>query len=118
MNRPTMCEHKVERYLLEQCRLAGMLCMKFVSPGRAGVPDRIVVTPVGTVFVELKRPGGTAERRQLETHTKMRRYGAEVHLIDSPAQVDRFVADYRRRSDSRLGAAEPHPDTSKEPRSA
>lgn len=36
----------------------GCLYLKFVSPGHAGVPDRIILTPGGhAVFVELKQKG-------------------------------------------------------------
>lgn len=35
------------------------LCLKWVCPGFAGVPDRIVLLPGGRiVFVELKKPKG------------------------------------------------------------
>lgn len=91
-------ETVVERYLIAQCRAYGFLCLKFTSPARGGVPDRIVVTPVGSIFVELKKPGQQPDRRQLETHTKMRRYGAEIHIIDSRAGVDSFIAQLRART--------------------
>ena len=42
------------------------LCLKWVCPGWAGVPDRIVLLPGGRIiFVELKRPkGGVLSTRQ------------------------------------------------------
>lgn len=86
-------EAPVERYLLAQCRRHGFLCMKFVSPSRGGVPDRIVVTPsAGTVFVEVKRPGGRPEPRQRKVHAKMRRFGAEIFVVDDDASVDALIA--------------------------
>ncbi|MDP9904733.1 VRR-NUC domain-containing protein [Arthrobacter bambusae] len=86
-------ENPIERYLLSQCRANGFLCMKFVSPARGGIPDRIVVTPGahGTVFVEVKRPGEKPEPRQLATHAKMRRFGAEVHVVDSREAVEQLM---------------------------
>lgn len=69
----------------------GFLCMKFTSPARSGVPDRVVVTPMGTVFVETKRPGGKLSRLQEVVTEKMRRAGAEVHVVDSVADVDELV---------------------------
>lgn len=37
----------------------GGLCLKWVCPGWAGVPDRIILLPGGRVmFVETKRPKG------------------------------------------------------------
>ncbi|MFD7853482.1 VRR-NUC domain-containing protein [Streptomyces microflavus] len=85
-------ERDIEGYLLAQCRAHGFLCLKFVSPARGGVPDRIVVAPRGTVFVEVKRPGGQLRKLQQRTHAKLRRHGAEVHVVDDKPSVDTFIA--------------------------
>ncbi|MBT8162922.1 MULTISPECIES: VRR-NUC domain-containing protein [Arthrobacter] len=86
-------ENPVEHYLLAQCRKNGFLCLKFVSPARGGVPDRIIVTggEHGTVFVEAKRPGEQPTRRQQATHAKMRRFGAEIHVVDSYTAVEQLM---------------------------
>ncbi|MFF1880236.1 VRR-NUC domain-containing protein [Pseudarthrobacter sp. NPDC058196] len=84
-------EKAVEQYLLTQCRRHGLFCLKFVSPARGGVPDRVVLTPTGTVFVEVKRPGGDLEKRQRVMHAKMRRFGAEIHVVDDEQAVDAFI---------------------------
>jgi hypothetical protein len=84
-------ERSVEAYFREQCRQAGLLCLKFVSPARNGVPDRLVIGGGRTVFVELKRPGGRPRRLQQAMHAKLRRYGADVHVIDSRDAVDEVV---------------------------
>jgi hypothetical protein len=89
---PARRENHIENYLLSRCRANGFLCLKFVSPGRGGVPDRIVIAPNSTVFVEVKRPGGVLQKRQRITHTKMRRHGAEIHVVDDGNSVDRLVA--------------------------
>lgn len=52
-------EKDVERALVQMVKRHGGLCLKWVCPGFAGVPDRIVLLPKGRiVFVELKRPKG------------------------------------------------------------
>lgn len=86
-------ENPIERHLLAQCRAHGFLCLKFVSPARGAVPDRIVVTSGthGTVFVEVKRPGEEPEPRQRATHAKMRRFGAEVYIVNSHTAVDQLM---------------------------
>lgn len=86
-------ENEIEAYLLESCRSAGWLCWKFTSPGRAGVPDRVVITPRTTVFVEVKRPGGRLRRLQQAIRTKMLRAGAAVHVVDNRSAVDALVTE-------------------------
>lgn len=93
-----MLERQVEAHLLARCREMGFLCMKFASPGRAGVPDRIVLAPCAAVFVETKRPGGGLRRLQQATITKMRRAGAEVHVVDTVAGVDELVDQLAART--------------------
>lgn len=52
-------EHLVEKELRLAVEAAGGLCYKWVSPGNNGVPDRIVIFPMGDIcFVELKTTAG------------------------------------------------------------
>ena len=53
-----MREAVFERKLKKRIEEKGGLCLKWVSPGYTGVPDRIVLLPGGRIlFVEVKRPG-------------------------------------------------------------
>ena len=97
-------ERDIERYFRDQCRKHGLLCLKFVSPARNGVPDRIVVTQAQTVFVELKKPGGSLRKIQRVTHSKLRRHGADVRVVDNHQSVDRLITEL---SDGRRPVAEP-----------
>lgn len=62
----TPLEKDIERALGRMVGRHGGICSKWVCPGWAGVPDRIILLPGGTVmFVELKRPkGGEVGRLQ------------------------------------------------------
>ena len=97
--REQMRENPVEQRLYEGCLRSGFMCLKFTSPARDGVPDRVVVTPVGTVFVELKRPGERPRRNQRVMHDRMRRAGAEVYVIDSFEGADALVDQLRERKE-------------------
>lgn len=51
----------------------GGMCMKFVSPGTAGVPDRIIITATGKIlFVELKTETGHLSKIQMYTIGEMK----------------------------------------------
>ena len=55
----TPLEKDIEKALGRMVGRYGGLCRKWVCPGWAGVPDRIILLPGGRViFVELKRPKG------------------------------------------------------------
>lgn len=60
-----MQEKQIEHALVEMIQAHGGLCLKWVCPGWAGVPDRICLLPGGLIiFVELKKPGGRIAARQ------------------------------------------------------
>ena len=55
----TKLEKDIELNLTAMVERHGGLCLKWVCPGWAGVPDRILLLPGGRVcFVETKRPKG------------------------------------------------------------
>lgn len=86
-----MRERDVELYLVRVTREMGGVAWKWVSPGQAGVPDRIVVLPGRVIFVELKAPGGAPTAQQRRVHTRLRTLGADVRVIDALAEVDEMV---------------------------
>ena len=60
-----MKESQIERRLVEGVKRLGGMCLKFVSPGTLGVPDRIIITAKGRViFVELKTETGRLTKIQ------------------------------------------------------
>jgi hypothetical protein len=53
-----MNEKQVENKLTAAVKKAGGIAPKFVSPGFAGMPDRLILLPDGHIaFAELKAPG-------------------------------------------------------------
>lgn len=89
-------EKEIEKKLVDVVRGRGGLCLKWVCPGWAGVPDRIILLPGGRVmFVELKRPkGGVISSRQKWWANKLSRLGF-VHLwvrnLDDVKVMDLFI---------------------------
>jgi hypothetical protein len=77
-----MRESEIERKVVDYCREHDVLCYKFVSPQRRGVPDRILVLPDGRViFVELKAPEGSCTKLQLHEQKKLADQGATVWVV-------------------------------------
>ena len=59
-------EKAIERYLVEQAKENGLLCLKYSNPNMAGYPDRILVIPDGrVVWVELKSRGKNLQKSNL-----------------------------------------------------
>lgn len=94
MTRRTLHEHWIEDDLAQRCALAGHLCLKFLSPGFPGVPDRIVLSRQGRVtFVECKAPGQKPRRSQPAVLALLRALGYRVEVVDTHAQVDQLLRD-------------------------
>ena len=86
-----MLEKELERIFQQRMLDAGLLSLKFTSPGQAGVPDRIVLIPKGrVVFVELKRPGAVPRPLQRHVIQMLDRIGFETWIIDSKDALSRF----------------------------
>ncbi len=85
-------EHTIERYLVSRVRAKGGEIRKVKWPGRHGAPDRIVMLPGNTLWVELKAPGEQCRPHQRREHERMRRMGQRVVVIDSFNGVDEVLA--------------------------
>ncbi|AMH01838.1 VRR-NUC domain-containing protein [Serratia liquefaciens] len=77
-------ESSIENNLVKQVKAAGGAAYKFTSPGRRGVPDRLVLLPGGrAVFVECKAPGERPRPDQVREHNRLRALGFDVVVLDS-----------------------------------
>ena len=91
-----MREKYIEQALVKAVKAAGGTCPKFVSPGLAGMPDRLVLLPGGTVgFVELKAPGQKPRALQLSRHRLLRRLGLRVYVLDDLTQIGGILDEIR-----------------------
>lgn len=105
-----MRESTVEARLRKGVERAGGRCLKFVSPGHTGVPDRIILMPGGRVyFAELKAPGEKERPRQEYVQRKLAELGirtfATVDGIDRVAEVLKALTeDQNDQKESRIAA--------------
>jgi len=87
-----MKEKDIERKLVKSVKAAGGLAMKFVSPGYAGVPDRLVLLPGGRIaFAETKAHGRIPRPLQLRRHGTLRILGFQVFVIDDEGQIEEML---------------------------
>lgn len=88
-----MLEKEVEKKLCERVKkdLQGV-AFKFVSPGFNGVPDRIILVPMGRIyFVETKAPGKKLRKLQEWVRGLISDLGFVVLRIDTVEKVDAFI---------------------------
>lgn len=99
-----MLEKELERKLVKAVEDCGAAAWKLSSPGRAGVPDRIVLLPGGQVlFVELKRPGETQRPLQVHVAQQLRILGFPVEIVDSEQRIGGIVQLIRQMTGSTNG---------------
>lgn len=85
-------ERDIEAHLVDQVKKAGGEVRKVKWIGRHGAPDRLVMLPGKSLWVELKAPGEKAKPHQAREHERMRGMGQHVEVVDSFERVDEVLA--------------------------
>lgn len=81
-------EKEIEARFKRKMEEAGCIVMKFVSPGNAGVPDRLILLPNGVAFfAEIKRMGEKPRPLQVATHKKLLKQGFTVMVVDGENSI-------------------------------
>ena len=100
-----MRERDVEQALIRAVRKAGGMCLKFVSPGWDGAPDRMCLFFPGKIaFVELKAPGKRPRPLQEARHRQLEQLGFPVYVIDRKEEIASLL---ERMSVAQMSAAKP-----------
>ena len=86
-----MHESFIENYLVSKVKALGGEVRKVKWIGRRGAPDRLVMLPDATMWVELKAPGQKPKPHQAREHDRMRRMGQRVEVVDSVEQVNTLL---------------------------
>lgn len=91
-----MRESAIEKADRKRHAADGNLMLKFVTPGRNGVPDDILLKAIPSEhqelvaryfrFVEYKKPKGVPRSSQLRRHAELRALGFAVDVIDQPSE--------------------------------
>lgn len=91
-------ESTVEDYFLKKSKENGVLCVKFVSPGNAGVPDRLLLRFPGIAgFAEIKRPGEKPRPLQMYWLKVLRKLGFPAYVVDSDEAANKALSDFLAR---------------------
>ena len=87
-------EATLERQAVTHARKRGVDSIKLNLQGRRGWPDRLFLLPRGRpLFIELKRTGRRPSPIQLIVHTRLRRRGYKIFIIDD---LDDFKRIFER----------------------
>ena len=90
---PVMRERDLELYLIRRVKALGGLCLKFVSPGNAGVPDRIILLPKNDIrFLELKSIFKKPTKLQEFRLQQLRELGFIAGWVNTKEGVDDFLS--------------------------
>lgn len=89
-----MKESGIEEILREKVKKLGGKAYKWVSPGNAGVPDRIVIFPGrAPIFVELKTEKGTLTALQKAQIARLEALGQDVRVVKGVDGLSQFFRD-------------------------
>lgn len=89
-----MLENEIEKILVDEVRSLGGRAYKWVSPGNAGVPDRMVILPeCKPIFVELKADTGKLTRLQKIQIDRLQRLGQDARVVKGLSGVAGFFGD-------------------------
>lgn len=86
-----MLERNVENYLIERVKAIGGEIRKVRWIGRHGAPDRLIMMPGVSGWVELKRPGEKPKPHQLREIQRMRNAGMRVWVAESILCVENLL---------------------------
>lgn len=87
-------EKDVEKRLVQLLEEKECQAYKFVSPNCRGVPDRLFITPEGTVFfVELKTKQGVLSKLQSYQLMKLANQKQLVYVLYGLDEVEEFVRE-------------------------
>ncbi len=89
-----MTEKYIEKKLVAAVKDMGGIAPKFVSPGIDGMPDRIVLLPMGRMaFVECKATGKKMRPLQNKRKKQLEALGFLVYCLDDIEQIGGILSE-------------------------
>ncbi|RPD36746.1 VRR-NUC domain-containing protein [Candidatus Liberibacter solanacearum] len=85
-------EATIEKRLVKRAKENDFLVRKVCFINRRGCPDRLIITPNGTLFwVELKTSRGRLSHAQKHEISLLRKYHQRIEVLSSVEEVDAFL---------------------------
>ena len=89
-----MQEKYIEQKMVAAVKSMGGKAPKFVSPGIDGMPDRIVLLPMGRIaFVECKATGKKMRPLQNKRKKQLEALGFLVYCLDDVKQIGGILSE-------------------------
>ena len=89
-----MQEKYIEQKMVAAVKSLGGMAPKFVSPGIDGMPDRIVLLPMGRIaFIECKATGKKMRPLQKKRKKQLEALGFLVYCIDDVEQIGGILSE-------------------------
>jgi hypothetical protein len=89
-----MNEKYIEQKLVKTVKEMGGISPKLVSLGLDGMPDRLVLLPMGRItFIEVKAPGKKMRPLQVRRKRQLEALGFLVYCIDGLEQIDEVLKE-------------------------
>ncbi len=89
-----MQEKYIEQKMVAAVKSLGGMAPKFVSPGIDGMPDRIVLLPMGRIaFVECKATGKKMRPLQNKRKKQLEALGFLVYCLDDVEQIGGILSE-------------------------
>lgn len=89
----SLSEKQIEKKFVDAVRGIGGIALKFVSPGLAGVPDRLVLIRGRAYFAEMKAPGEKMRPLQMRRKKQLELLGFRVFCIDSSEKINEVIRE-------------------------
>ena len=91
-------EKHIEQYVRKQIEKMGGRCLKWVCPGNAGVPDRIVLLPKHKmIFIEFKDQNYEPTALQEWWGDELKRLGFKWRIIRGIDEAHEFIKSLKER---------------------
>lgn len=85
-------EKAIEKYLVQEVKAIGGICLKYSNANMVGYPDRVVCLHGGkVVWVELKSKGKKPTKIQTIRRNELVSMGHEVYTIDNKQMIDELI---------------------------